>query len=260
YLERASFEWNNPVYLNLTSLTLDNVSMGRRTHPRVDNILSMLSASPELHTLRLRTTVFPSNDESALPTQVYLGALMNLDLRRVGARGLTQLLTRLSISSKRLSVSFDVEIPPDSLCRAAMEEFFARAKVTRLLLESASLSTDARRSVEEHGTVPALQAICSMAPYLRSLILIGNTNLNLLKTMTRQGPTNGHEPCCPTLRTLCAISWELSEEDIEKIGKAHPVLRRMRLFGCKLPARPEFDRWLENTVKWAKVMPIDPNW
>ncbi|KAG8755091.1 hypothetical protein FRC11_006261 [Ceratobasidium sp. 423] len=142
-----------------------------------------------------------------------------------------------------------------------MKEFLARVNVTRLLLEVAGTSPfNDSRGIEEEERMSSMQDICSMVSDLESLTLVvnGDSRSNLLKVTTRPTSTNEYEPLCPMLRTFYAINWTLNKEDIRNIAKAHPVLNKMRLAGCKLPARPEFDEWLTQEVQCAKVM--DTKW
>ncbi|KAL5640481.1 hypothetical protein ACGC1H_007659 [Rhizoctonia solani] len=265
HLDQASIEWNSPVYRNLISLTLSSVSVGRRTHPTVDDILGILSASPQLHTLRLHTTIFPSRDDET-PSQVHLQALKYLDLRNTNMEGLLQMLPRLHVSSKQLY--FEVEMHVDESYRAAMKEFLARTNIVKLLLKNKIDYTDSRGSIDER-TVPALEGFLSMVPNLRSLTIdcgsIPDSLPTILKAMAHFASFNEQKPWLPELRVFYVVRGALSKDAIETFAHTYPLLKAMHLVWCKLPSRPEFDEWLTRTIGFVKIMkrddePTDLRW
>ncbi|EUC56517.1 F-box-like protein, partial [Rhizoctonia solani AG-3 Rhs1AP] len=260
HLNQASIEWNNPVYRNLVSLTLSNVSVGRRTHPTVDDILGILSASPQLHTLRLHTTIFPSGNHETLPSQVHLEALEYLDLRNTKTEGLLQMLPRLHVSSKQLY--FEVEMHNDSSYIVAMKEFLARTNVVKLLLKNkiSSSWTDYRGPIDER-IVPALEGFLCMVPNLKSLMIdcdsTPNSLSSILKAMVHSASANEQNPWLPELRAFYVARGALGKDAIEAFARAYPLLQTMRLMWCELPSCADFDQWLTQTIEFPKVVNRD---
>ncbi|QRW22445.1 FAD-binding domain protein [Rhizoctonia solani] len=221
HLRRASFSWDSPIYHNLLSLTLDNVSMHARREPTTENILAILSSSPQLNSLALRTKIFASKDTDALPSRVELHCLKRLDLHGAGTEGLLQLLPRLFVSSTSLMLEADIYV--NRFYEASMNEFLARINVTGIVLNDRMILIE---DENERG-ITAIQRMYSLLPNLERMWVMsswGSNISNFAEALSRP-VVGGHELLCPKLRKFSVEDQLIRKDILDDVIRTHPLLQ-----------------------------------
>ncbi|KAG8689996.1 hypothetical protein FRC11_014498 [Ceratobasidium sp. 423] len=241
YLSGLRFDWGSSAYHNLIVLRVGGIA--DEASPQIHEMIAILSACPQLHTLQLYDmTILPSGPTVLEP--VSLTELENLGLTALPSEGIALLLPLIFPGSKDLILRIGLPCSNEEVF-TSVHPFLARTNVTRLFL-----AQDA--DVESDGISRYLPAV----PNLHTLVidLYQTPGDTCLSGLIRRDPSNSiYVPLCPQLQTLYLIKGSVSAEAIQRIVEAHPLIRKLRFSACYIePFEDELRYWLKPFVEDVK--------
>jgi hypothetical protein len=208
-------DWPITFFRGLTELQLSHLSGSQCLSLR--QLSAMLSSSPSLHTLRLRSMSI-IHDQTSTNRMISLPNLRLLDLNKMADFGLLLLLPLLSTSASKLHVRLWLSENPSVI--STVRSFFKRTKVFSLSLGS---SPGVRQ-------MPWLESL----PHMRLLFLdCEETRCQILKELVVQ--TAGKwAPRCPELHTLCLVGGKVYPRATKLVVPAYS-LGRIVFASCYFP-------------------------
>ncbi|KAH7327614.1 hypothetical protein B0J17DRAFT_680354 [Rhizoctonia solani] len=238
YLSGVRFEWDSPAYQNLVVLRLGSFS--QIYSPQIREILAILTACPQLHTLQLyEMLILPSDTCASEP--VHLNELENLGLTELSPESISLLLARIFSRSKNLALRMGSLRIDEKLILTCVRPFLARNNVTRLFIQR-SIDVESDDISRYLSALPNLHTLLVDLDHLSS-----DKILSCLTYMNESN--NAHMPICPQLHTLYLINGTVSTGAIRQMVETHPCVRKLRFSDCTInPSEEELHRWLKTFV------------
>jgi hypothetical protein len=188
-----TFEWPTGSLRGLVDLQISDLEY--TACPSFPELVTILSSSPLLHTLRLRHLRFFSSE---IPEQIKitLPRLRVLDLIDLECSFVTHLLPLLFPGPQELIIRID--LIDDTAAIMGLQSLFGRSNVVSLLI----WNTKAKKDILPSHLNSFLISLPSLRVLLLDLIYDGDCmSLETLMVTT----DNGISPRCPNLRSLCFI-------------------------------------------------------
>ncbi|CAE6506357.1 unnamed protein product [Rhizoctonia solani] len=251
YLNRLRFDWDSPVYHNLVVLRISRLNL--ELSPYIHEILAVLSACPQLHTLQFSTISIRPSDAGYEP--VYLSNLEHFSLIDVSPESFSLLLPAIFPQSQNLAVRLNLpetDTLSGSKKRAVFDSlclFLARTNTTRLFIQEL-FTIGAVSGAYTYDFSSLLTAV----PNLHTLIvhfehLYGTLIPDLIRLDESKGIST---PICPRLHTLYIIHASVSIGVIQQIVEAHHI-RKLRFLDCTFdPSNDKLHSWLTPRVEDTK--------
>ncbi|KDN42579.1 hypothetical protein RSAG8_06722, partial [Rhizoctonia solani AG-8 WAC10335] len=239
YLNGLRFDWDSPVYHNLVVLRIGGYS--ENLSPQIHEMLAILSACPQLHTLQLHEmSIRPSVTGNLGP--VYLTELENLGLSKVAPNMICLLLSVIFPRTKDLSLRIGSLHIDEKLVSASIHPFLTRTNVTRLFVQRCI-------DVQSDDISRYISALPNLHTLLISLDEMSGDKC--LSAFTRADESNSaHIPLCPQLHTMYLPDGPASTAAIQQIVKRHPHIRKLRFSNCDItPSENELRCWLKPFVE-----------
>ncbi|KAG8791149.1 hypothetical protein FRC12_010029 [Ceratobasidium sp. 428] len=195
--------------------------------PSLGDIADILSGSPALHTLRLRS-LFYQSDSSQIHSDIPLPLLRFLEISGVRCNKVLRLLSKLVPGVLEMDVRLDAEYFKDDGFNSPSHQFLARSNIVSLAIYYSSSHDSANRSLTYLAYVPHLR-----------VLQLGSTNLARSFALTLGVTFNGQPYLkLPCLRSLCFVrctigSWTIDVvEQITGRIKLHSIAFR----SCPFPS------------------------
>lgn len=219
HLHNVCMGWDdNTAHQGLVELQLESLAAG--TGPTIHQLLAVLLGCPRLQKLKLARVNFRDEDAEELPS-VRLTHLRELNLLSVNARVLKLLLPTLETGSDPLAMSITLGAQVDIL--EELKSFLGRSNLFTLYIDAQHLDW-----------VPLLFGCLQ---HLQTLV-IGNSalsnNLYVNSTANAGGELTQGPAICASLRSLSFVGCDLNLEASQNMLKAHPTLKVLNLWRCKL--------------------------
>ncbi|KAG8794698.1 hypothetical protein FRC12_022422 [Ceratobasidium sp. 428] len=200
------------VYKSLVDLRIDWLHTGSISL----NILDILVAAPNLHSLAVEDVRFAELGENTEAVPLALLRNISLSQSKIGD-SLRHLFPLLNTGSNTLSVIMRIILEPDFTCES--QAFFRRSSVKRLFAYG--------NQRYRYSTVASL---CP-APDLQELVLrdCGFLNINSTEDLSVMDENESMRTPWPLLHTLYLVGCTLDLENLKKIVVLHPI-RKLRIF------------------------------
>ncbi|KDN42484.1 hypothetical protein RSAG8_06801, partial [Rhizoctonia solani AG-8 WAC10335] len=222
YLNGLRFDWDSPVYHNLVVLRIGGLS--QKLSPQIHEMLAILSACPQLHTLQLcRMSILSSHLRSF--EQVYLTELDNLCLVEVSSESFSLLLPAISPQSQNLAFRMSLPQANKEIEFDSIRLFLIYNNITRLFIQEWV-------DVESHD----ISWYLSATPNLHTLIVHFSraTGDRCLSGLTHLDESNGMRiPVCPQLHTIYLLDGSFSTRVIQQVVETHHI-RKLRFWDCNM--------------------------
>lgn len=223
-LYRAYFDWDSSVYHNLVVLQLGGLARGSQDCPTLQQMLGILLACPQLHTLQLQYMSILASEPAPLEP-VVLSALKHLELLNVEPNSLCRLLPMIVPQSQQLNIKISINVLPyldQALSDSALQSFLIRSDVTRLYIRGLD-------------NIDRIAGYLSAVQDLNTLILDCNHGKGdeFLAAFTSHPELNSERlPRCPSLRTLYLINGYFSNASLQKMVEEHRLVKKLRFISC----------------------------
>ncbi|KEP49578.1 putative isoamyl alcohol oxidase, partial [Rhizoctonia solani 123E] len=238
YLNGLRFHWDSSVYRNLVVLRMG--SFREEYFPQIDQLLAILSACPQLHTLQLfKMNILPSDLVGYEP--VHLVELEYLSLTHLAPESYSLLLPSIFSGSKDLTFRVSSLQMDEVLVHDSIRSFLTRTNVTRVHIQ---------QCINDYSY--DISVYLSSLPHLQILVLDFCTfsGERCLAGLTRFDESKGaHIPLCPHLHTVYLLDGSFSTGVIQQVVESHHI-RKLRFLECKIdPSEHELRCWLQLRVE-----------
>ncbi|KAL5632987.1 hypothetical protein ACGC1H_003468 [Rhizoctonia solani] len=239
YLNGLRFDWESPVYHDLVALRIGRFR--GECSPRIHEMVAILSACPQLHTLQLHEMSIRASDTSSF-SPVHLTELENFGLTRIAPEMICWLLSAIFPRAKDVSLRIGSPHIDEKLVSASIRPFLSRTSVTRLFVQ---------RCIDVQSD--DISYYLSALPHLQT-VLIGldkKAGDECLSAFMRPDASNStYIPLCPQLHTIYLLGGSISTVAIQQIVETHPHIRRLRFSNCDVkPSENELRHWLKPFVE-----------
>lgn len=217
-LNGAYFDWDSSAYHNLVVLQLGG--LGVWSSPTARQMLALLSASPELHTLKLyNMSIRPEADPPAPLPSITLRELKYLDLRCIHDETICGLLPQIVPPASPLSIRIDL-YPASAEFASTVQTFLFRTNATKLYIYNSSTA---------NCLADYLSAVPNLSTLILELPLNSRSNDDRLKILMQSSePDSERVPLCPGLRTLFILNGAFGATMRQKLVESRPALTNLR--------------------------------
>ncbi|KAG8714927.1 hypothetical protein FRC09_017101 [Ceratobasidium sp. 395] len=206
------------VYKSLIDLRIDWLHTGSTSL----NILDILVAAPNLHSLAVEDVRFAELGENTEAVPLALLRNISLSQSKIGD-SLRHLFALLNTGSNSLSVVMRIILEPDFTCES--QAFFRRSNVKRLFAYG-----------NQRYCYSTVASLCP-APDLQELVLrdCGFLNINSTEDPSVMDENESMHTPWPLLHTLYLVGCTLDLENLRKVVMLHPVRKLRILNGYIVP-------------------------